>query len=485
MPKPEPTKPIKRGFPRWLKLGLVSFGMLFPVVILSIILMVKSAERWGIDDTISSSTAVNYGGAVSQPAPSLNALDVDGSYYKELEDERSSYGLTLTQEIVDEFVENTNLKSTNGNVVVNVELVKRGLTFLPTYRTEFDATYTLENTSNAEVAIQFELPFPQNVQDKEITAAKLYVDGVEQDDPVRRELVSNDNCDYEYPYGYEYDEYYYDDYYYPCEDTYQSGLYWEGKIAANQEVDVRVTYNTVGLSIFQYEGLENPEGSQDFNFVMKIVGSRKYNNLGTLSIDTREYIEEDGQNGIVLTWDKPDLFSKPDVQIEVATRTDPSTHLYEIYKIMIPLYIFFSLAVIILVTILDKKFGGVDMIILSLLFAVFFPFLHYLVSFNIDPSAEVLVGVTKAINYSMPLYGAFAIALGVVGGLITYLFGRVSGWKFALLVALPLVLVFLAFFPLAMTLPEYKYLLALIGVVAILGVVVQLRVSKRLTRQTN
>jgi hypothetical protein len=64
-----------------------------------------------------------------------------------------------------------------------------------------------------------------------------------------------------------------------------------------------------------------------------------------------------------------------------------------------------------------------------------------------------------------------------------YLLSKVSGSKFAFGVGLPLVFVTLAFFPLAMTLPEYKYLLVLFGVVAILALVVQMRVSRKLTRK--
>lgn len=459
------TSSSPKKMTRWLKLSLVAGGMSIVVIFVALVLLVKASERSEIDDQMDEWTSTNYGGVVEQSAPKLNAVPSSSMVYEDMTKERGEMSVAIAKQ----FVQNTNLKSTDGDVVVKVDLRKRGLRFEPTFKTEFSAKYVLENTSDEKVAVQFEFPFPDNVQSKEINNARLLVDGVEQEKPVRREEVVTSNYD-------EFGDYYEE------EVTYKTGLYWEGKIAANDEKEIKVEYNTVGLARFSYEGIENPEGSQDFNFDMKIVGSRKYDNEGGLSIDEKEYITEDGENGVILKWDKSDLFSKPDVQVEVATRVQPSTHLQEIYKIMVPLYFAFAGALIIMVLIMKKEFGGVDMMITAALFTVFFPFLHYLVSFNIDPSADVLAGYSGIVEFTMPLYAAFAIALGVVGGLIVYLIGRVSGAKFAFGVGLPLVVVFMAFFPLAMTLPEYKYLLALIGVVAILAVIVQMRAKKRITK---
>lgn len=461
---PAGNRKVRKPMANWLKLSLIAAGMAIPVLVISIILQVKSWERLDVEDEMDDMTSYNVGDIVEQEAPRLNALGSGSILYKEMAAD-SNYSLSST--VLEEFVQNTNLKSTQGDVVVELDMKKRGLRFEPTFLTEFKAVYVLENTSDSEVAVEFEFPFPENVKNKEINNARLLVDGVEQDKPVRREVV---------------DVIEYDEWGNEIETTYKSGLYWEGKIAANSEAEVEVRYNTVGLSVFSYEGLENPEGSQDFNFEIKVLGSRKFDNQGSLSIDGKEYITEDDKNGIVLTWSKPDLFSKPDVQIEVGTRVNPSRHLFEIYKIMILLYIAFAGVLVIMVTIFKKDFGGVDMMLVAALFAVFFPFLHYLVSFNIDPSADVLSSYAGVVEYSMTLYGAFAIALGVVGGLIIYLISRVSGLKFAIGVGLPLVIIFMGFFPLAMTLPEYKYLLALIGIVCLLAVAVQMRSSRKITR---
>lgn len=455
----------KRIIPQWVKLSIVAGVMTVVVLVVSIVLMVMAWERDELDDTLSDQTSYNVGGIVEQSAPSLKAIDSDSSYY-EYEVER--YGPTIAETNIEEYAENTNLVSTKGDVTITVDSKKRGLRYEPTFKTEFSAVYVLENELEKEALIEFEFPFPENVRNKEINNANLLVDGVEQSDAVKREENG----------GYEYDTFYDEGYYYEDDDvSYKSGLYWDGKVPAGGQVEIEVKYNTVGLSRFSYEGIENPEGSQDFEFDMTLVGSRKYNNEGSLSIDSKDYVTEDGKSGMVLHWKKPDLFSKPEIQVSVATRVNPSKHLGAIYKIMTPLYIAFAGGLIVMLTLRKKKFGNVDMILVSVLFIVFFPFLHYLVSFNIDPSADILAGVGREIEFTMPLYGAFAIAYAVISGLIVYLVGRMTSARFTLAVTLPLTIVFMAFFPLAMTVPEYKGLLALIGTVSLLAVLVQMRVK--------
>lgn len=477
----------KSSFPNWLKLSLIAISMTTVVLMVSIILLIKTEEREAIVAHISDATSYNVGGAVKQYAPSLNALSSESFFYETYSNElKSSQGYTLTPALTEQYVENTHLSSTRGNVVITLDQRKRGLRYEPTYLTSFSAQYVLKNTLETEAAVEFEFPFPVDVLNKEINNAMLLVDGVEQEKAVKKiEEIKKEAEPFSDANLYDYDGYYNDYLHYPYQTmTAKTGLFWEGTIPAQGERLIEVRYNTVGLGSFSYIGMENPEGSQDLSFAVKVIGSRKYDNLGSLTIDEKEYIEEGEKTGVILKWDKPNLFSVPYIEVSVAPRVDPSVHLSEIYTIMVPLYLAFAGAVILMISLLKKEFGGVDMMIMAVLFTVFFPLLHYLVSFNIDPSADVLSSYVGVVNFSMPLYGAFAIALGVIGFLMLYLFGRVSGWSFAFGVGLPLIIVFMAFFPLAMTLPEYKYLLALIGIVAILAVVVQMRVSKKIVRVT-
>lgn len=457
--------------PHWLKLTLVTLMMSFLALVLSITMQIVVQERQSREVQMDMQTSYNYGGEFVQKAPTLNAIEYDSSFGNELKNER---GLSSSDflRLAKSYVENTNLLSTNGNVTVNIDLQKRGLRYEPTFVTRFDAEYVLYNSSDEESFVQFEFPFPDNVLNKEINNARLTVDGVIVEKPVRQNQIvpqQNPNCEI---YGNCY------------ENNSKSALYWEGKVPAKAEVVVLVSYQTVGLSTIVYEGIENPNGAQNFNFEVIVLGSRKYDNQGSLSIDSREYISEEGKNGIILKWEKPELFSKPEVRISVATMTNPAKHLNEMYKIMVPLYLFFAVVLIIMSELLKKKLSPLDLGLLSTLFLVFFPFLHYLVSFNIDPSADFLINTQKDINFSMPLYSAFGISFVLVGGLMLYLVRKTTDLRYTLGSVLPLLLISMGFFPLAMTLPEYKYLLVLLGIVFILAVAIQIRV-KRLSHQND
>ncbi len=460
---PTTTKPKKLVLPYWLKMTFVAMVMTGFALVVSVIMQVTVDSRMDIEVQMDEVTSYNYGGEFIQQAPTLNAIQKDSSLSSEIFKSYDSLTESEFITIANSYIENTNLVSTDASVLVNVDLQKRGLRYEPTFNTEFSAKYILANSTDKETFVEFEFPFPNNVLNKEINNAKLIVDGEIVEKPVKKVPVVYNVYD---PYNYE------------PEQTSKTGLYWEGKIPADSEVVVEVFYKTVGLSRITYQGIENPDDAQDFNFEIKILGSRKYDNEGGLSIDDREYVTEDGKNGIILKWDKEELFSTPEVQVSIATLTNPSRHLNEMYKIMVPLYIFFAGALIIMSILLKKEFGVVDMIIMSTLFIVFFPFLHYLVSFNIDPSADILSNVGTEINFSMPLYGAFAISFVLIGGLMLRLMSKMTNFKFSFGIILPILLMSMGFFPLSMTLPEYKYLLVLLGIVFVLAIAIQIRIKK-------
>jgi hypothetical protein len=79
----------------------------------------------------------------------------------------------------------------------------------------------------------------------------------------------------------------------------------------------------------------------------------------------------------------------------------------------------------------------------------------------------------------MPLYGAFAISLTLIGGLMFYLYSRIYGLGFSLKSALPTILIMLGFFPLVITIPEYSILLVLLGIVILTFIWIQSRVKER------
>lgn len=288
------------------------------------------------------------------------------------------------------------------------------------------------------------MPFPYGSYSTEISDAKLVVDG--------QEYAMSKGVD----------------------ASGSAGLQWEGKIASQSEKVVSVSYNTVGLSQFRYEGFENPKGAQDFKFDLKIQGTRAYNISDGLSVDSRTF--ED--NAVTLSWNKDNLYSAPRISVEVGGKINPSEQVSRVYLMMTPVYIIFSLALIYLSKRFAKGIRVIDLTFITALFVIFFPLFHYLSSFTIDPTNELFAGYSVA-NYSMPLYLAFALSFLTIGGLMMHLISRVQGSRFTLRLALPVIIIGLGFFPLVATIPEYFVLLALIGFIAILIVSMQVRLSNK------
>lgn len=427
---------------------LVLGGFLTSIVfVVSVVLVINSESRDTLYDDIYDITTQNYGGEVKQVSPRINALASDSVLYEKY---------ALTEDMAREIIQNTQIQSSFIDTVVYVEYVKRGLIYEPSFITTFSGVYVLKNNSDRESILEFEFPFPVGSNQKEISNAVLIIDGKEISGAKRQKT-----------------------------QTGQVGLYWEGNVMAGQEVEVKVNYETVGLQRFSYEGFENTEDSQDFYFKARIIGTRDYDNIGYLSIDERNYFTEDQNgknvNGIELVWDKPNLFNTPQVSFLVASKVNPSVKLSSIYGFMTPLFVMFIGTIAGLAVLLKKRFGEIDMVLVSALFTVFFPLLHYLTSFTIDPSAEVFGGLENPINFSMSLYGAFAIALFLIGGIIFYLLTKAVNLRYAILIGIPAIFIFMGFFPLALTIPEYKGLLVLIGLVAILAAIIQIRMSKKIS----
>lgn len=455
-----PTAPKQVRETWWSRDNYLVFKYILLGIILTFVIGVFSAFMAAVASYRSSITASNYdsvsavyNGALTQTSPSLMALDEASAVYAERQ---------LNPTTAQRYVENTSLVSTNGQVDITADYVKKGLTYQPTYRTAFQAEYTLSNALNEPAAVTFNFPFPLEAGDNEISNATLTVDG--KNIPNAKTTITATTDDYDYGYGY-------DNYYEPEEHL---GLKWDGEIPANGSVTVKVTYNTAGLAMFTYEGIDNPTGAQDFHFVTKITGIRSYDVERGLSVDEREF----GDNYVQLTWDKPALYSQPTIAVSVGDKVNPSLQVSRIYVVMAPIFAIFMLIVLFL----SYKFGRkplplLDVFLLSVLFVLFFPLVHYLSSLTVDPTLEVFASFKNVPYFSMPLYGAFAIAWVVLASMMVYLIGRMEGFGFAMKFFLPTVILFLGFFPLVVTVPEYSVLLALLGVVALMVIIVQSRIS--------
>lgn len=299
----------------------------------SLVMAQVAANRQSIATKNYDAVSNIYSGPLQQSAPSLGALDTSSLLYREN---------SLTPEVARSYVDNTNLISTDGSAVMKVDFVKKGLVYQPSYKTEFSAKYILKNTSDKESLVAFEFPFPSNTTNSEISNARMFVDGEEVMNAKAKVRTTSS--------GSTYDEYDYPSYKAP---TYTSdGLMWEGEIEANGTKTVEVSYNTVGLSTFAYEGIENPKGAQDFKFKVEIDGIRSYDVSSGLSVDNREF----GDNSVALTWDKTDLYSSPNVNVTIGDKLNPASQVSKVYLIMVPLYIAFAAIILFLAYKFAKTF---------------------------------------------------------------------------------------------------------------------------------
>jgi hypothetical protein len=450
------TKPVKKAVDS-LVVQYVFFTIIFTMVIgvFSLIMSAIAQDRNEIAYRNYSGTAEMYGGPLAQSAPSLGMLDTKSSLYVEND---------LSYEVAKRYVENTSLKSTDADVTITADFVKKGLVYQPTFKTSFKSVYLLKNELNEESLIKFQFPFPGNITSQEISNATLLVNGEEVSNAKSQITLNPTTPQYDYNYNYNYN----------YNNSQYDGLSWEGKIPAGEDVDVEVRYETVGVSSFNYEGIENPKGSQDFKFKVTINGTRSYDVNDGLSVSDREF----GDGAVSLYWDKPDLYSKPKVSITVGDKLNPSAQVSRVYLTMAPVYFVFIIITLYLAYRFGKrKLSLFDMLLVTILFTLYFPFVHYLSSFTIDPTIELFSNFSKVPNFSMPLYGAFLIAVLVIGGLMYYLLGRIAGFKFSSKFVIPEMILALGFFPLVVTIPEYSMLLVIVGVIALMAIIIQTRVK--------
>ncbi len=449
-PQTQP-KPVKKSVDS-LVIQYIFFTIIFTIIIgvFSLIMSAIAQERNEIAYRNYSGTAELYGGPLAQSAPSLGMLDTQSSLYVEND---------LSYATAKRYVENTSLQSTDADVTITADFVKKGLVYQPTFKTSFKANYLLKNELNEESLIKFQFPFPGNISSQEISNATLLVNGEEVTNAKTQITINPTKSPYDYNY---------------YNNTQYDGLSWEGKIPAGEDVNVEVRYETVGVSSFNYEGIENPKGSQDFKFKVTINGTRSYDVNDGLAVSDREF----GDGAVSLFWDKPDLYSKPKVSITVGDKLNPSAQVSRVYLTMAPVYFVFIIITLYLAYRFGKrKLSLFDMLLVTILFTLYFPFVHYLSSFTIDPTIELFSNFSKVPNFSMPLYLAFLIAVVVIGGLMYYLLGRIAGFKFSSKFVIPEMILALGFFPLVVTIPEYSMLLVIVGVIALMAIIIQTRVK--------
>jgi hypothetical protein len=430
----------RREVVQYLIVGSILTGVVF---VFSIFMIALASSRNSVSTDNYEATTSIYSGELRQSSPKLEMAPVDSQL--NMQDNRRVYS---SEELV-RLVNNTKIVSTNAKVFIQADFVKKGLEYQPSFNTSFEADYELKNESEEESLLVFQFPFPYQLSRGEVSDVVLKVDGQEQENTKSKITYGNRST--------------------------QDGLHWEGKIPGGESRQISVAYRTVGLSQFNYEGLENETSAQDFNMNLTIEGTRSYDVRSGLTVTERQF----GDNSVTLVWEKPNLFATPNVDVTVGDKTAPSNKVSRVYVAMIFIFVAF-ISILIWFGFKSNKLLKIrDLITISFLFLIYFPLLHYLTSFTIDPTMEVYAGLSDVGNFSMPLYGAFAISLTLIGGLMFYLHSRIYGLGFSLRSALPTILIMLGFFPLVITIPEYSILLVLLGIIILVFIWIQTRVKER------
>jgi hypothetical protein len=457
---PKSTSPLdsvkqKLNLPKGITgyVGLIAL-FTFLIFLFSMFMSVVAAERSNIYAKNFGETETLYRGELSQAAPYLDNVSKDYIVENKL---AAQLGLSESdlklepkqfQERLRGITTNINIIKTAAEVNIDAEYIKKGLNFQPTFSTQFKADYVLKSSVNEVSVVSFQFPFPRNLAEGEMSNVTLVVNGVAVENA--KTVISQDQ------YG-----------------AQAQGLKWEGKLGPNETVNISVSYATVGTSRFIYEGLENKIGQQDFDMVMHINGTRAYDLNSGLTITERKF----GDNNVTLIWSKKNLYNTPSINVDVADKFMPSQQVSRIYVIMAPIYLVFMSILVWLGLRNNRRLQVKDFLFTTALFAIYFPLLHYVASFTIDPTIQVFSGINNIPQFSMPLYGAFAISLLIVGGLIIYLYQAVYSLKFALKNVAPTLLMMLGFFPLVVTVPEYSVLMMIIGLIAMLLIFIKSRLD--------
>ncbi len=411
------------------------------ILVFSIFMSTVASQRSHIAENNYQNTTQIYNGEINQSAGSLSAIDRNADSIilkKELADLINEDESVINQKIK-QFVSHANIISTKVVANIDTEFVKKGLEYQPSFKTKFKAEYIIKNSLKEKSLVKFNFPFPFDVNSGEISNVRLLENGKEVPNP----KINNQ-------------------------------LSWAGTLPPEGKSTITVEYETVGLSGISYEGLENSLGSQDFDMKVNINGTRSYDIRSGLSATQKEF----GENSVSLKFEKPNLWGKPLVDVKIADKQAPSNKVSRIYITMAPIYLVFISILLWAFKKANKPIQIKDLVMTTVLFTLYFPFLHYLASFSIDPTMQSLSIFKSVGHFSLPLYGAFGIGLVIIGGLLTYLYSRVYGAKLTLKSLLPLIIMFLGFFPLVITIPEFAILLVLVGVVLLSAFFIQSRVNE-------
>lgn len=364
-----------------------------------------------------------------------------GSYRSRRSEVVSNWGANLDQKspnIKSEIYYESGIKSLEDdrvvakNVKVTSSLVKakikmdsrrKGLAYFPTFVTDFEGVYKVKNESgrNVKAYLNFPLPGSNNlVWNVEVLA------GGSKDGAIinSRELS------------------------------------WNGLMKAGEEKEIVVRYAARGMEEFSYS-LAESSGLQDFDLQVEVDGADRIDfPSGALSPVKR--VEDSENKKWNLEWKFDKVLTSPEITVRTFAKENISSQVAKLFWVAPVLMIGFLLAVIGLRLYRGKSLVTFDGMVLVSLYMVFYPLLAYVVS------------VFEKIN----IYQGLAISAGVISLILGYYYRFLFDAKWMLTSGVMLQVIFMAFFPVAMLIPQLTGFLVVCGVIAILAVVVKLRVEK-------
>jgi hypothetical protein len=354
----------------------------------------------------------NWGGDLAQQSPQLNSYQArkmvnilpDGE-----EEETTAKGAE---------VNNVKILNSHIDAKLNMDYRRKGLTFFPTFVSNITAEYKLKNESEEVVESNFSFPLP--TQNSLVWNAEIKVDGKENETQVS-----------------------------------EKGLSWQGEIEPNQEKIITIKYSARGLNQFSYT-VSKTKGSQDFSMDLSVNGADKIDfpegALSPSKINERE-------NGWDLSWKFDNVLSSPSITVKMFAKQNISDQIARLFWFVPLLLMGYIASLKGLAEFRKQKIKTFDLILLSALYTIFFPFVAYLVS----------------VFTRLSVFSGLGIAFGVITPIILYFLQFLFDFKFVITRGLLLQLIFSGFFPVALLIPELTGLLAIIGVIVLLFITVELR----------
>ncbi len=318
------------------------------------------------------------------------------------------------------------------NVKVGSSLVKakikmdsrrKGLAYFPTFVTDFEGIYKVKNESsrNVKAYLNFPLPGSGNL----VWNVEVLANGSSEGAVINsRELA------------------------------------WSGLMKAGEEKEVVVRYAARGMEEFSYS-LAESSGLQDFYLQVEVDGADRID-FPSGALSPVKSVEDSENKKWNLEWKFDKVLTSPEITVKTFAKQNISEQVAKLFWVAPLLLVAFLMAIIGLGFYRGKSVATFDNMVMSALYMVYYPLLAYVVS------------VFENIN----IYQGLAISAGVISLILGYYYRFLFDTKWALTTGVMLQVIFMAFFPVAMLIPQLTGFLVVCGVIAILGVVVKLRVER-------